>query len=72
MSYVFIRYDDNSYEYFENVTTSWGDDGSLILYNIQDKKEYSWVHVGKVVTISVSESPYPDIETLDEEEEESE
>lgn len=65
MSYVFVKYDDGELEYFEDVITSWGDDGTLMLVDIEDPKEYSWLHLSRVMKIEVSEYPHPEIDEED-------
>ncbi len=65
MSYVFVKYEDDTLEYFEDVNTSWGDDGTLMLISTFDSKEYSWIHLGRVMKIDVSEEPHPGIDEDD-------
>lgn len=65
MSYVFVKYEDDTYEYFEDVSTSWGEDGSLLLSSNIDRKDYTWLSLGRIIKVEVSESPHPEIDEED-------
>lgn len=70
MSYAMAEFSDGSYEYYENVSLSWGDLGITL-----DGEEGNYYYINPVylVKMQVSDEPLYHIEfEFDEEEEDSE
>ena len=61
MSYVFIEYNNESIDYHEEVSPSWGQDGTLMLQ--KDDDNYSWINLAYVVNLRVTSEP---MEVIDE------
>lgn len=60
MSFAFIEYADGTIDYQEDVTPSWGSDGSLMLET--DKNNYSWVNLGFIKSLKITDDPIEIVE----------
>ena len=68
MSYVLAEFSDGSYEYYENVSVSWGDLGITLDVS---KREYFYINPAYLVRLSVADTPFYDVQLAIEEEDDT-